>query len=206
MSKEPIENKAPSAAIGTSAKGFFRRKKTTLLVILATVLLGAAVYGVMFITNQANDALVVTQDQSGGAQELPRVTVVFNEAQKIAEEKTPDEAVAYLRDEASKAGSDTEKARILGVAVMYASIDQSVAAQKTALEYQLESYGLEPTEASAAIIGEMYAKIGDKANAIKYFKLAIEHAKANNNQAPGEVDGNSYAFYENEITYLESGE
>ena len=180
------------------------RRNLIIVIVLVTLLLGGGVFALVTYINATSQKYDNVTRTPTPTQPTTAVTAITKNAQKIAQEKSTVDAVIYLKDEANKTTNSTEKARILGTIVTYVSADQSPAAQKTALDYQLESYQLEKTEASAAIIGGMYGRQGDTANAIVYYKLAIEHAKKSSTQGDGEEGVSSYKFYENEITYLES--
>jgi hypothetical protein len=204
MSTTPKNNQESPKIIGSKPTLLSRRNKRIFVVIIGIILIAIGGYFVYAQVKQSMTAPTAVTTLPDGTTELPAVTVITKKAETIAKEKSAEDAVSYLQSEVTKSSNDVEKARLLSTLVVYASVDQSPAAQKTALEYQLESYQLEPNENSAGVLAGMYTRLGDKANAIKYYRLAIDEAKKSTTQGAGEEGGTSYRYYENQITYLES--
>lgn len=118
------------------------------------------------------------------------VTVLVLRWHQVAPQRAQDRAASLLQnasdDTAKASGSISELDRLAEGATdpkdqaAYRQAQAEVALQvpdyEAALKAALESERLAPTVASAAVTGYAYAGIGDKKNAIKYFRLAAERS------------------------------
>ena len=114
----------------------------------------------------------------------------------LATGKDPEEAQVYLDSQLKLASTPADKALVYDYMVSVAS---TVGDIKGALNYALESYKLEPTEPRAAKIANFEQRLGNKTEALKYYKLGLSKLD--------ESDGPYYTIkkdaYEKNISELE---
>lgn len=178
--------------------------RLTLLIITGVLGLAAAGYFVAYplLTTKPIENTATSGTAQPGQVSQKTVAVTKN-AQAIADTKGSQAATEYLKAEVEKTDNKKDKALLLGTLGIYSATDQSPAAIKTGLAYQIQSYELDPSDSAAAIVAQAYAKLGDKPNAIKYYNLVIDYIKKNGTKYGVEEGKTGYEFYENEIKALQ---
>lgn len=180
--------------------GSRRHKIRTFLVLLPIILIlvgsgiGAYIYINRVITTPS-EGTTSTDNQEGAE-------TAYSAALAIAKTDGISAGQALLDKRLESTTVPTEQAGIYAAKVALA--DSNADGDLTEMiSFARKADELNPTSDSAALIGGLYQRSGDKDNAIRFFTLAIERI-GDVSQASSEVQGN-YSYYTSSIEAIKNG-
>lgn len=155
-----VKQQKPGAKRKTAAKIVFS------IILVAALSAGAWWYFMMYKQAVKSPAEL---DATNRTAALAKQTA---EEWKIANTEVDyEKGKATLNDQLQQAGTDVEKAKKYS---QLAQLATNNGQHQEAFDYALQADGLNPTNTSARIVADKAVRLGNKAEAIKYYNLAIE--------------------------------
>lgn len=176
-----------------------KKRLIIIITVISLIIIGLVVWMLSPILF-GNKSEISETDQSSSVTKT-NIEEKRAKAEEIAMTEGGAASITYLQTEVNNATDDTEKADLLGVLAIYTAADGLPESLQKSLEYFLESYKLNPTEDTAAVIAATYRRMGNTAEAIRYYEFAIEAVKRDGSQF-AEEEGTGYEIYEQEIETL----
>lgn len=172
-------------------------RKKVILITTGLLVVGGVVAGVVFWPQiseftrsifQKDESVVVGETPKTGLASAESVAL-YEEALAVAEESGPaaaqqvfDDKLQTTTDDQQKSDIYIQKATLAGSATGGSNLAQ-------ALEYAYDGEEVSPTYATAILIASLEEQLGNKANALKYYKLYLDRLTDEANQLnPGDKD------------------
>ncbi len=164
------------------------RAKLLVAAIAALVILCALAAGGVFIFKRLHKAPQPTTGST--SQRLTAATVskdqsVENQAMALSADGNGTDAQKLLDQALAKTSDKTKQAQLY---LDKSSVAINVNQGQQALQYAQKAESLNPTRNSAQMIAETAENLGDKATALKYYKLELQRLQADPKSAgPGDI-------------------
>jgi tetratricopeptide (TPR) repeat protein len=151
-----------------------RRWLWVIVVLVLIVLLGGCYFTYRHVHNNSNK---VTLTDAGTIQ---------SQTDSIAEKHGAQAALTVYKQKIPNAANNTVKAEL---DLQAGAIALNANMYSTALSYALQSYNLNPTSNSSALVATIYQQEGNTTQAVKYFKIAASEVHS---ITPGGPTASSY--------------
>jgi hypothetical protein len=184
--------------------GSRRHKLRTFLILLPIILIvvGAGVGIYIYVTQVILKTSDGTTSKTTSPSKEKSIATPYSTAEAVAKTEGIDAGQAVLDKELKSTTVPTEQAGIYAAKVALADSngDGDLAEM---ISFGLKADEINPTSDSAALLGELYRRSGDKDNAIRFFTLAIQRI-GDVSKANDEVQGN-YGYYTSSIEAIKNG-
>jgi tetratricopeptide (TPR) repeat protein len=149
-----------------------KRKKIIIIIIAWVVLVAACVaVGIWYVNRSPSDSGNQDPDPVVPVLDTSKFSGLTEKVQALEKKGDTEGAAAIYTEAATSTDNKVEKAYLYSSASsVYLNADKL----DKSLEAALDAYEAAPSEGSAALVADLYERLGDKQRAIEYYNKTIE--------------------------------
>lgn len=177
-----------------------QRRRIVIMSIIGFTIIGLFIVGGVFILNN----LITLQKNNDSSQIKPGTTVpdYYERALRATKVSGIEAGQAVIDKEIAKTSIPQQKAQLYSAKAKLAVSDEITKDYEAAADYSIKSYELDSTSDSAGLAAFYFEQAGSKADAIKYYQLAID--KIGDYDKADSMVQSEYIYYQSKIEILQS--